>query len=145
MSLQYTIIESEKLVYVIGEGEITLDELLNHLEELSRDPGYVPPMKKLVDYRKAQTMGPKKEEIDYFTGRMASYKEVFQGEKCAIVVNNELDFGISRVYSAKIEASGLETNVFRDIGKALRWLGVDLDEKRLGQVSADLEKSPSVS
>ena len=128
MPLRYKIIEHKKLVYVIGDGEITLDELIAHIEELSKDPEYTPPMKKLVDYRQASTMGPPNKDLDIFINKMSSYQNAFRNEKCAIVVNNDLDFGISRVYGAMIEPANLETNVFRNFNEALQWLEIELDD-----------------
>ena len=52
MPIRYRIIEDKKLVYVVGSGRITLSDLLTHMDELSHDPHYNAPMKKLVDYRK---------------------------------------------------------------------------------------------
>lgn len=131
MPIKYKIIGSKKLVYVSGEGEISLDDLLNHIKELAVNPEYIAPMKKLVDYRRALTMGPGNEDLKIFIDKMSSYKDIFKGEKCAIVVNNDLDFGISRVYGAKIELSNMDTNVFRDFTKALNWLEIELYDNEL--------------
>ena len=51
MPLKYKIIESKKLVYLKGIGNVTFSELMNHIDELSQDPKYKAPMKKLVDHR----------------------------------------------------------------------------------------------
>ncbi len=131
MPIKYKIFEREKLVYVSGEGKITIDELLRHLEELSRDPEYRAPMKKLVDYRNTPQIGLSREDGQKFTDRKSLFKDSFQGERCAIVVANELDYGVSRVHSARIEPADIETNVFRNIHEALAWLKVDLDENEL--------------
>ncbi len=126
MPLRYEIIESQRLVLVVIEGRIGLVDLLQHIEVLSRDPRYVPPMKKLVDYRLAEQMGPKSEDIEAFVNSKTLMREIFAHEKCAIVIVNDLDFGMARIFSAKIESANYETNVFRDYRKALDWLEVDL-------------------
>ena len=135
MPLRYKIIESKKLVYVIGVGEIILDDLLNHLDELSKDARYIAPMKKLVDYRQALPMGPPQKDIDFFVKEMSKLKDIFAGEKCAIVVSDDLSFGISRIYMAEAEEQyNIQTNVFRDFNKALQWLGIKLEDNEISDV-----------
>ena len=132
MSLRYKIIESKKFVYVTGVGEITNADLFNHLDELSKDARYITPMKKLVDYRQATPMGPPQKDIYSFANEMTRLKDVFVGEKCAIVVNDDLSFGTSRVYMAVSEAQEMiQTNVFRDINAALHWLDIQFDDTEI--------------
>lgn len=127
MPLKYRIIEDRKLVYVTGEGDITFPELMSHIEELARDPGYKAPMKKLVDYRNATLNEISMKESDIFTQRKASLCDVFAGEQCAIVAPRDADFGMSRSHNAKIERSNVNTSVFRNLDDALKWLDVKLD------------------
>lgn len=124
MPLHYTIIESENLVYVSGTGDIAAGELLNHLNELSSDDRYKAPMKKLVDYRRARPMSPPIEEIESFANEMSRLEEFFIDEKLAVVVQDDLSFGITRVFMA---LSKLESNVFREFDAALQWLELPLD------------------
>jgi len=131
MPLRYKIIESKKIVYVIGEGNITLDDLSNHIEELSKDPKYIAPMKKLIDYRQAVPMGPYSEELDNFINRILKFKDIFRGEICAVVVNDDLSFGITRVFASKMEPLNFQTNVFRDFNEALKWLQIQLDDNEI--------------
>jgi len=51
MPLKYKIVESKKLIYLKGIGTVAFSELMNHIDELSQDPKYKAPMKKLVDHR----------------------------------------------------------------------------------------------
>ena len=47
LPLKYEIIQSKKLVYVIGTGAVTFYELMHHIEVLGQDPKYKAPMKNL--------------------------------------------------------------------------------------------------
>jgi hypothetical protein len=42
--------------------------------------------------------------------------------KCALVANNDLTFGLSRVFLSCREDSNCEVNVFRDLDQAKEWL-----------------------
>ncbi|MDY6954768.1 MAG: hypothetical protein SWE60_24975 [Thermodesulfobacteriota bacterium] len=131
MSLRYKIIESKGLVYVVGAGVVTFSELMSHIEALSKDTRYKAPMKKLVDYRNITGKELETRELALYAQAKATLKDVFREEKCAIVAPRDLDFGLSRVHGALVEASGIETGVFRDLDQALSWLGVDIDDNAL--------------
>ena len=66
MPLIYEIIESKKLVYVIGTGAVTFYELMHHIEELCLDPKYKAPMKKLIDYRQIKYLDLSMQEQEVF-------------------------------------------------------------------------------
>ena len=118
MQIKYRIIENKKLVYAIGSGRVTLSDLLSHMDELSRDPNYKAPMKKLVDYRQIDCLELSMEESEIFATKKASLNEVFYKEKCAIVATKDINYGTARVHNALISSSGIETAVFRDPKKA---------------------------
>ena len=131
MPIQYTIIESKKLVYAVGSGVLTLPDLLRHIEELAADPRYKAPMKKIVDYRNAIMQKLTMKEADIFTHKKASLKKTFLREKCAIVTNKDVDFGMSRAHGAKIEGEDIDTRIFRDMNKALDWLDIQVENDEL--------------
>lgn len=131
MPIRYKIIESKKLVYAVGSGLLTLPDLLGHLDDLAADPQYKAPMNKIVDYRKATIKKLTMNEADIFTYKKARLKKLFLGEKCAIVTNTDVDFGMSRVHGTKIEKADIDTMTFRDINKALDWLDVQIDDNEL--------------
>lgn len=128
MSIKYKIFQNRKLVYAVGEGEIKFDDLLDHYEDLSNNPKYIPPMKKLVDYRNATLVELSIDQAHQITKKKIQLKGKFKNEICAFVTKTDLDFGMSRMHGAQLESSDITTNVFRNIEDALSWLHVDLDE-----------------
>lgn len=131
MPIKYKIFIDKKLVYSVAENTVTLDDLLHHLEELADDPDYTAPMKKLVDFRKAQLVAISNEEVEKFTKKKLAFGNFFQEEMCAIVVDNDLDYGITRMHGMQIEFKNINTNSFRKIGDAIAWLNVELDEREM--------------
>ena len=126
MPIKYVIDDNLRLVYATAVGSVTMDELVEHLETLSADPRYVPPMKKLVDYRAGHVIAMSVEETRRLTEFKLELGDVFRGEKCAFLVSDDLDFGLSRVSGAYADPV-LESNVFREAPSALAWLGVGPD------------------
>ncbi len=133
MALKYKILKNIKTVYVIGDGVITFSELMEHLDKLAHDPDYEAPMKKLVDYRKIKDIELSKNESDIFAYEKAKRKDIFSGEKCAIVAPFDSSFGIARVHDTLIglKEPNIITMVFRDFNKALEWLGIKFDDDDL--------------
>ena len=129
MPIGYKILADKKLVYVFGEDRPTIDEQIRLLDSIAQDPQYVAPMKNLVDLRKCEPLGYSAEEISRFSRKKAELKERFQGERTAVVVNNDLDFGVQRIFSANLEPHHLDLNVFRSFDEALKCLDVELEEK----------------
>lgn len=131
MPLKYKVLHDRKLVYVTGEGRITISELLDHLDVLARDPAYQAPMKKLIDYRNCEPMHLSSLDIMNFSEKKASYKDVFAGEKCAIITSDKVDYGMARMHGALIEQEKIDTRVFRDFPEALAWLAVQAADDEL--------------
>ena len=129
MPVTYKIIPGKKLVYATGTGDVTFAELMRHIEDLSRDPEYKAPMRKLVDYREVTQIDLSPEESESFALKKSLYGDRFAGEKCAIVAPRDTGFGVARAHSTLIgfKDVDIETQVFRDFDKALQWLDVRLD------------------
>lgn len=131
MPIKYKIFQNRNLVYALGIGEITYDDLLRHIEELSTDPKYVSPMKKIVDYRNSTLVKLKTEESIRITNKKNKLIETFKNEKCAFVTNSDLDFGMTRMHGTHIDSTGITTQVFRSFEDALAWLEVDLEDNEI--------------
>ena len=131
MPFKYEIIESKKLLYAKAIGKVTFSELMNHLDELCQDSKYKAPMKKLIDYRQVKKMDISMNEQERFVEKKASLKELFFGEKCAIVAPTDFGFALARVHGALSERSNIDTSIFRYFNEALAWLDVELDDDEL--------------
>ena len=131
MPLKYEIIQSKKLVYVIGTGAVTFYELMHHIEVLGQDPKYKAPMKKLIDYRQLKYLDLSMNEQEVFAQKKAALSASYTGEKCAIVAPTDVGFGIARIHGALIDDSIIDTMVFRDFNKALSWLDIELNDDSL--------------
>lgn len=131
MAISYRIYKEMGVVYCRGEGHIELQDLLDHIDTLAHDPAYAPPMKKLVDYRASQLRDLSSEEIRAFTARKVELQDRLAGERCALVVSGDYDFGMSMLHIAHVDEANIETKAFRDIDDALAWLDVPLQPQDL--------------
>lgn len=131
MALKYKILEDLKLVYAEAVGTLSFDDLKNHINSLSKDPRYHSPMLKLVDYRKLEEYALTTKEAETFSRIKASLTRRFTKERCAFVVPSDLVFGMIRHHQAFIDEGEIDTEIFRDIDAAKKWLGIDLNDEEL--------------
>lgn len=136
MALTHNIVSQLKLVYVRCEGIITLNGLMNHIEELAKDPRYIKPMKKLVDFRSVEDVSLSQHEIVDFVDKKAELNKQFGGEQCAIVAPDDSVYEMARIHDALIgiKEPSIETCVFRNIEEALRWLKIRPDDTLLKEL-----------
>ncbi|HAM51627.1 MAG TPA: hypothetical protein DCP92_13435 [Nitrospiraceae bacterium] len=127
MPIEYDIIMDKQLVLAKGSGVITGIEVIRHLDALALDDRYKAPMKKLVDYRTIDSISITSEEAYLIARKKKKLARIFTGERCAFVAPGELTYDSSRVHQALLYGSGLNTEVFRRIEDALKWLDVTLD------------------
>ena len=130
MPLHYSILPEHRLVYVYGVGSVGVEDLKNNLLELAADSEYRAPMLKLVDYRESEAMRLDSGDNLSFTYLKNDLAEHFHGERCALVMNSDVDFGVARVCQAHVDED-LQTGVFRDMNEALQWLQVKVTEQEL--------------
>lgn len=126
MPIKYAIDQDLRFVYAVAVGRVTLSELMDHLTLLAQDAAYRSPMKKLVDYRAGHVLDMSVEETKRLTEFKLQHDDVFRGERCAFLVSDDVDFGLSRVHEAYVDQL-VDTRVFRDLPALLEWLGVDAD------------------
>lgn len=125
MTVKYNFFEEWKLVWVKISDTATFEHMTAYLKSLSKDPRYRPPMKKLVDFRECRDYALTREEAEKFAGLNIELSSVFTNEKCAIVAPGDLEYGMSRAHEMYTTGSGLDIAVFRQLGDALDWLGID--------------------
>ncbi len=127
MPIEYDIITDKQLVLAKGSGVITGIDVIRHLEALAVDDRYKAPMKKLVDYRTIDSIIITSEEAYLIARKKKKLASIFAGERCAFVSPRDVTYSTSQVHQALLYGTGINTEVFRRIEDALKWLDVTLD------------------
>jgi len=65
-----------------------------------------------------ESTGELREAADF----VKEMRSVFEGGRVAIVVTSDLDFGLARMFQVFAEGSGVDYQIFRDLGTARGWL-----------------------
>ena len=122
MPILHEIDEAAGTVTVTGEGDITHEEDLACFGAVLGNPAYRPGMGLLLDYRKRSSVATT-DQVKEFVEAGAKLREALGDSRLAVVVSEEIAYGMSRMYSMLAESESVPTRSFRDIGEAMHWLG----------------------
>jgi len=108
-----------------AKGKLTAEELLIWLSEY-----YSGITTKLIlwDFNEADLSSITSEEFMEIAKEVKNRSDLRAEGKTAFVVNNDLGFGLGRMFQAfsEIEGTQLEFMSFRDVVEARKWLGLDV-------------------
>jgi hypothetical protein len=121
MPVNYRIFGGWSFVLSTALGKVTDAELLAHQKELLGDKDFDPSYPQLDDVRDADMDRITTGCIQTLAKTSAASR---QGTKRALVVRGDLAYGLARMLQALREGSRQEIRVFRDLDRALGWLGV---------------------
>jgi hypothetical protein len=121
MTIQYQIDASSNRITTRVFGEVTIDEVLQHLDEVSADSGFEPDLDLLLDLIDCKTLLDA-DQIRTAAERMTADLSSFRFGRLAIVVVSDAIFGMTRMFHAFSEAAFSDAQIFRDRDQALQWL-----------------------
>jgi len=124
MPITYVIDESSGVVLTTASGVLTDQELLEHKRKLTSDSKFRPGMVELSDIRAITKLAVTNAGIAQFVSQDASDKAALEGHKLAIVVSDDLAFGMARMYEMMTSMNIPGVRIFRDINEARSWLGL---------------------
>lgn len=114
-------VDSELGVAFLGvEEPFAVDDLRSFLEVMAQHPDFDPEMGVVVDFTKVKTV-PASAEIEKYMAYLGGQGDR-RNVKRAILVENDLQYGMARVAAAYGEHYSLRVQVYRDLDSALAWL-----------------------
>jgi len=125
MPIHYSIDPGRRRLMTRADGVVTFHDINAHLdaEQKNRDLNRA----ELIDARGATT-DVTAEQVRRLVRRAADMLRVVELGPTAIVTNNDVVYGMARMYSILAEGVGANTEVFRDMESATRWLDRMSDE-----------------
>ena len=120
MSGTYTIDLKRSLVRSRGWGVLTDRELLAHAHALTVDPHFAPNFHQLADLRDVTDVQITSATIK----EMVRLNPFWAGARRALVITNDVLFGMARMYQILKDESPDELQIFRNMDDALQWLGL---------------------
>ena len=110
------------------EGEVSLPQIGELMQQAVNDPDYSPTLNVLADAR-GFTSVYSYDVLHGLARKMPDAGEKAGQTKAATLVNEDVTFGMGRVWEVIAEYKNLrsESRVFRKIEEALEWLGLPVD------------------
>jgi hypothetical protein len=128
MAIHYRVLEALNLIVTSATEDVTPEEFLSVARTQTADPRIRQTVGHLFDLRRLDPAQRLSGEGILEVGRMlhAAFSHPEMAEhRAAIVVAQELDFGMSRMVVGHAALDEERIRVFRDFAEACRWLGVD--------------------
>lgn len=127
MPIQFEYIDELNCLYVIGKGNVELQDFLDFHQSISI-PSPPPVLLILCDYRELDATGLTTSDLEKIKAdalRRTEYK--YGTVKQVFLVSDTLTFGLSRMFDGLIFSEKYQVRVFTDIDEAKRWLGLPPD------------------
>jgi hypothetical protein len=119
MPIRYSVDRLHGRLLTHADGVVTFQDINAHLDLEQRDHNLDRP--ELIDARGATTRLTT-EQIRRLVQRAANMLQVADLGPTAIVTNDDVIFGMARMYALLADSVGVAAEVFRDVDSASRWL-----------------------
>ena len=123
MPITYSIDRDANLITTIGSGNVTLDEVREHFDELVLVLPHAQRLDVLLDMTRCTSL-PRFYELRAVVQHMDSFGERLRFGRCAIVATRELLYGLLRVFEIYAGSKFEHIRVFRSERDAKEWLAV---------------------
>jgi hypothetical protein len=111
-----------RLVRIEISGEVRESELVDLAHKLASDETFAPGHGELVDLRGLLQTDVSAAVLRQVAAIFARTDRYAERTRVAVCAPADLAYGLSRMYEAFREPSGLQLRVFRTLGEAERWL-----------------------
>jgi hypothetical protein len=123
MPVTYHIDKKKGFIRTRCFGDLTLDEVLDHFQELERDPDCPDRLDVLLDLSELELASiPEVNELRTVSYQIGAIREKVRFNACAIVACKDALFGMMRMFEIFAEEQFRMTCVFRAVGEAEAWL-----------------------
>ena len=121
MPIPYQIDHTQSFIHTKCVGNVSLEEVLGHFDELEKDPDCPPRLDVLLDFSDMQSL-PDTDQLVAVADQMRHVAYRVKFGACAIVAKSDIMFGIARMYTVYAEPHFATARVFRDFLQAEFWL-----------------------
>ena len=121
MPVSYHIDESLSTIHTRCFGNVTFDEVIDHFQVLQRDPDCPGKLDVLLDLTECTSV-PESGQLRTVDAAVGKIQDRVRFGACAVVVRDDLMFGMARMFLAFAENRFEITQVFRDLAEGKKWL-----------------------
>ena len=122
MPITYRIDTERNLVHTTASGTLTDEDVISMKASLVRNPDFRPGMNELSDIRQVEELAVTPEGIRQMVQQDEEDVDQITKHRLAIVVSQDLAFGMARMYEMLTEGHMENVSVFRELDEAVAWL-----------------------
>ena len=121
MPCSYLIDVKRRIVFSRGWGVLTDQEIFAHVKALGADARFDPGFQQIIDFRPLTEI-----RVTGAGVRGVARENPYRRDaRRAMVVSTDEGYGLIRMYEMFAEVEQDQLRIFRDIGPALEWIGLD--------------------
>lgn len=121
MPISYRFDKSLNVVFVKGRGKVSREQLVDLATRMVADPELPSSRGELIDCHETQPMGISTSALRE-VARIFTDGDAMRRCKTALVANQDLAYGLLRMYAIFRDESASEFRVFRETREAEEWL-----------------------
>ena len=124
MPMTYTIDTQKNVVRAVGTGVLTDDDVMAHRQAMTGDARFSPKMCEISDIRQVTDFQVTPAGVRIMVASDAKMTATGGMHKLAIVADENVAYGMSRMYQTLGEPDTRSVGVFRSYEEAEGWLGL---------------------
>jgi hypothetical protein len=122
MPADYRIDLGKRRVWSFATGDLSYDDMTDHMNRLAKDPQFDPTFSQMLDFRGIKIVGLTSQQVV----DLAEVRVFSRHSKRAFVAPEPTNFGLARMYEALRATKGDDhIRVFMDYDEALEWLDLE--------------------
>ncbi len=125
MPITYEIDREQNLIVTTASGTLTDDDVLGLKARLVQDKHFKPGMRELSDIRNIDRLDVTPAGVRAMVKQDRDDAVIVSSHRLAIVLSDDVAFGMARMYQMLTESTMDDVGVFRDIEEAKSWLKSD--------------------
>ena len=138
MSLAYLVMPDDGLAVWQARGVVSGPEIRAAGRSLFQDPAWRPGLDLVADYRPARGFDLDLADLELMVEQDRGFAARLEGMRCAVVMPDDLGFGLARAWEALVGGLPYQGRAFRSLEAAAAWLGRPAET--LEQALADLSR-----
>lgn len=125
MAIEFKIDSKQKLIIGEASGQLNHKDLLDIIDTLVKHPDYEPNYNEIWDLRKVNDLKTFFGETRQRVENEKVLRKLKKPNRDALVVANQVHYGIARQYALLAQSIPLDVGIFYDFKEAMKWVCED--------------------
>jgi len=138
MTISYKQNDTQQYMVTLIEGELTIPEIVAHIEQTILMSDSIHEWIELVDCSGVNNVSGLSGACIRNAASLEKKQQWAAGSRSALVVTSALHYGLARIFSAVASEANKNIQVFKSMDKAIEWLGLEEEKQELLRIHGEL-------